>query len=80
MRLRFYPLERVMQSRMVLNMLEIGFGKVDITPRVGVEMQGFGPYIHRRGLAVRDRLFARAIAGEARGQDHCHHQLRPYRG
>jgi len=38
-----------MQSRMVLNRLEIGFGKVDITPRVGVEMQGLGPYIHRRG-------------------------------
>jgi hypothetical protein len=38
-----------MQSRMVLNRLEIGFGKVDITPRVGVEMQGFGPYIRRRG-------------------------------
>lgn len=47
---------------MSLKMLEVGFGKVDITPRVGVEMSGFGPYIHRRGLAVRDRLFARAMA------------------
>lgn len=43
-------------------MLEAGFGKVDITPRVGVELCGFGPYICRHSIGVRDRLWARAIA------------------
>ncbi len=48
--------------------LQIGFGKVDITPRVGVEMAGFGPYLHRVATDVRDPLYARAVAFEANGK------------
>ncbi len=42
--------------------MKIGFGKVEITPRVGVELCGFGAFLHRRSIAVRDRLWARAMA------------------
>ena len=42
--------------------MKIGFGKVDITPRVGVELCGFGPFINRRSTGVRDRRYARAMA------------------
>jgi len=51
--------------------LKAGFYKVDITPRVGVEMEGFGPFLNRRGLAVRDRLWARALALELGAQRLC---------
>jgi len=43
-------------------MSEAGFGKVDITPRVGVELCGFGPYLNRHSIGVRDRLSAKAMA------------------
>ena len=49
-------------------MLKIGFGRADITPRVGVELCGFGPFLQRRSVAVRDRLWARAAAFEAGGR------------
>lgn len=42
--------------------MKIGFAKQDITPRVGVELCGFGAYLHRASVAVRDRLWARAMA------------------
>jgi len=42
--------------------MQFGFAKNDITPRLGVELCGFGPFINRHGLAVRDRLWARAMA------------------
>lgn len=42
--------------------MQIGFAKVDITPRVGVELCGFGPFINRHSIGVRDRLWARAMA------------------
>jgi hypothetical protein len=42
--------------------MRAGFAKEDITPRVGVELCGFGPYLHRYSIAVRDRLWARAMA------------------
>ncbi len=42
--------------------MQIGFGRVDITPRVGVELCGFGPFINRHSIGVRDRLWARAMA------------------
>ncbi len=42
--------------------MQLGFAKVDITPRVGVELCGFGPFLNRHGIAVRDRLWARAMA------------------
>ncbi|HYF51360.1 MAG TPA: neutral/alkaline non-lysosomal ceramidase N-terminal domain-containing protein [Planctomycetota bacterium] len=48
--------------------MKIGFGRQDITPRVGVELCGFGPYLHRYSIGVRDRLWARAMAVEAGGQ------------
>lgn len=43
-------------------MLEAGFAKVDITPRVGVELCGFGPFVTRHSIGVRDRLSAKAMA------------------
>lgn len=43
-------------------MLPVGFGKVDITPRVGVELSGYGAYRNRHSTGVRDRLYARAAA------------------
>jgi hypothetical protein len=42
--------------------MQIGFSKMDITPRVGVELCGFGPHLHRYSVGVRDRLEARAMA------------------
>ncbi len=39
--------------------MKAGFAKSDITPRVGVELIGFGPYLHRYSIGVRDRLWAR---------------------
>ncbi len=42
--------------------MKFGFAKRDITPRVGVELSGFGPYLHRQSIAVRDMLSARAMA------------------
>jgi len=42
--------------------MKVGFAKVDITPRLGVEMAGFGPFVHRIARDLRDRLWARAMA------------------
>lgn len=47
--------------------MRAGFAKVDITPRVGVEMLGFGAYLNRHAIGIRDRLWARAMAVEADG-------------
>ena len=44
--------------------MRIGFGRSDITPRVGVELSGFGPFVMRRSESIRDRLWARAMAVE----------------
>ena len=44
--------------------MKIGFGRNDITPRIGVELCGFGPYRCRHSVAIRDRLWARAMAVE----------------
>ena len=41
--------------------MKFGFAKTDITPRLGVELAGFGPFLHRYTVGVRDRL-ARALA------------------
>ena len=48
--------------------MRIGFAKCDVTPRVGVELCGFGPFLCRKSTAVRDRLWARAMAIEHGGQ------------
>ena len=42
--------------------MRIGMGRSDLTPRVGVELVGFGAYINRHSIGVRDRLWARAMA------------------
>ena len=47
--------------------MRIGFGRQDITPRVGVELCGFGPFRCRHSIAIRDRLWARAMAVEQDG-------------
>ncbi|MBT3377495.1 MAG: hypothetical protein HN742_03900 [Lentisphaerae bacterium] len=43
-------------------MLKIGLGKVDITPRVGVGLYGYGSYLTRFSTGVREPLYARALA------------------
>ena len=48
--------------------LQAGFFEVDITPRVGVGLCGFGPFLNRMSIAVRDPLKARAAAFELHGQ------------
>ena len=45
--------------------MKAGFAKFDITPRVGVSMAGFGPFLNRNATFVRDRLEARAAALES---------------
>ena len=47
--------------------MKAGFFEVDITPRVGVGLCGFGPYLNRMSIAVRDPLKARAAAFEVGG-------------
>ncbi|MHB1462567.1 MAG: neutral/alkaline non-lysosomal ceramidase N-terminal domain-containing protein [Armatimonadota bacterium] len=47
--------------------MRAGFGKTDITPRVGVELCGFGPFLQRRSVGIRDRLWAKAVAIEHSG-------------
>lgn len=47
--------------------MKAGFGRSDITPRVGVELCGFGPFRNRASVGVRDRLWARALAAESDG-------------
>lgn len=44
-----------------------GFGKVDITPRVGVELAGYGPYLNRCSSRILEPLYARAMAVELGG-------------
>ncbi len=48
--------------------LRLGFAKHDITPQVGVELCGFGPFLNRRSIAIRDRLWSRAMAVEHDGR------------
>ncbi len=48
--------------------MRAGFAKFDITPRIGVSLYGFGPYLNRNSTAVRDRLEARAGVFELDGK------------
>ena len=48
--------------------MKLGFAKNDITPRVGVELCGFGPFISRHSIGIRDRLWARAMVVETDGK------------
>ena len=45
--------------------MKAGFAKFDITPRVGVSMAGFGPFLNRNATFIRDRIEARAAALES---------------
>lgn len=47
--------------------LRAGFATADLTPRIGVEMGGFGYNLSRAGDAVRDKLLARAVVLELGG-------------
>ena len=49
-------------------MLRAGFGTYNITPRVGVELYGFGPYQNRKSVGIHDLLEARVGAFEAGGR------------
>ncbi len=42
--------------------MQFGFAKTDVTPRVGVDLCGFGPFRNRVSVGIRDRLWARAMA------------------
>ena len=48
--------------------MRAGFGKVEITPPLGVELAGYGYYLHRTADRVLDPLFARAAAFEQDGE------------
>ena len=48
--------------------IRCGFAKYDITPRIGVELYGFGPFLNRISRGVRDILEARAAAFECDGK------------
>lgn len=49
-------------------MLKAGFAKYDITPRVGVQLYGFGAYLNRYSIGVRAPLEARAAVLEMAGK------------
>ena len=48
--------------------LRAGFATTDITPPLGLELSGFGPYLERKGTAVHDPLMAHAVVFEVGGQ------------
>lgn len=47
--------------------MRVGFAQIDITPPVGVELCGFGPFLRRRSNGVYESLYAKALATEAGG-------------
>jgi hypothetical protein len=47
--------------------MKAGFGKSDITPRVGVQLAGYGPYRNRAARAILAPLSARAVALSGKG-------------
>jgi len=44
--------------------MKAGFGISNITPRLGVELAGFGAWLHRTATGIRENLEARAVAVE----------------
>jgi hypothetical protein len=48
--------------------LRAGFTEVDITPPVGLEMAGFGPFLERKGTTVHDPLQAHVAVLELNGE------------
>ena len=51
--------------------MRAGFARIDITPRIGVEMYGFGPYLNRHSVGVRAPLEARTGVFEDGGRFAC---------
>ena len=47
--------------------MRAGFGKWELTPPMGVELAGYGYYLGRCALSVRDPLYARAVLLENEG-------------
>ena len=47
--------------------MRAGFGKWELTPPMGVELAGYGYYLHRCAESVRDPLYARAVLLEDAG-------------
>ena len=47
--------------------MRAGLGRREITPPMGVELAGYGYYLERRALSVRDPLYARALILEEGG-------------
>ena len=47
--------------------MRAGFGKWELTPPMGVELAGYGYYLGRCALSVRDPLYARAVMIENAG-------------
>ena len=45
--------------------MKAGFSIVDVTPRIGVELFGYGPFLNRKSERVREPLEARAMALES---------------
>jgi len=48
--------------------MRIGVGRSELTPRVGVELAGFGAYINRHSTGVLEPLWARAMAFDLGGE------------
>ncbi|MBR4540006.1 MAG: hypothetical protein IKO52_14350 [Clostridia bacterium] len=48
--------------------MRVGFGKVEITPPLGVELAGYGYYLRRTADKVLDPLYVRAAAFEQDGE------------
>jgi len=41
--------------------LKAGIGKREITPEMGVELAGYGPFLERKSTSVHDPLFCKAL-------------------
>ena len=49
-------------------MMQAGFSMVDITPRIGVELFGYGPFLNRKSERIREPLEARCAVLESAGR------------
>jgi hypothetical protein len=49
--------------------MRAGFAMIDITPPIGVELCGFGFYRRRKSDGVYDKIYAKAMAVEANGNE-----------
>src|SRR5579884_387859 len=51
-----------------MSSLQAGVARTDITPPVGVELCGYGPFLGRASVDVHDPLWCRALALESGGE------------